>query len=371
MSYLRFLFLLLLAGTVKAQDSLYYLFIGTYTSGKSEGIYVYRFNNHTGTAERVSSIAALNPSYLALAGKGTYVYAVNQNGENNAGELSAFSFDKASGQLHFINKQPTHGDRPCYVSVDAAQQWAIVANYASGNLTSFPIRSNGALDTASQLIIHNGKGFNLKRQERPHIHTAVFSPDGHYLLSTDLGLDEINIHHFSPGNRQPLMAINAVKTTPGSGPRHMAFHPNKKWLYVIEELSGFISAYEYNSGDLFLLEHIDAYPPGYTGERGGADIHISPDGKFLYASNRFEANDLAIFAIQPRSGRLKLAGHQSVLGKTPRNFMIDPTGNYVLVANQDTDNVVIFKRDTQTGLLTAGQQLDIPNPVCLKMTPVH
>jgi 6-phosphogluconolactonase len=370
MPYLRILLCLLLAGSVKAQDSLYYLFIGTYTSGKSEGIYVYRFNNHSGTAEKVSSIAAPNPSYLALAGNGTYLYAVNQNGENNVGELSAFSFDKKTGSLQFINKQPTHGDRPCYISVDSKRKWAIVANYASGNLTAFPILRNGSLDTAAQLIVHSGKGFNLKRQDRPHIHTAVFSPNEKYLLSTDLGIDQINIHRFNPRNSQPLSEVHVIKTTPGSGPRHLAFHPNGKWLYAIEELSGFISVFDYYPDEPVLLEHLDAYPPGYKGERGGADIHISPDGKFLYASNRFDANNLAIFSIHPRTGKLQLVGHQPVLGKTPRNFMIDPTGRFVLVANQDSDNVVIFKRDTQTGLLQELQQLQVPNPVCLKMTPV-
>ena len=348
----------------------YFLVIGTYTSGKSEGIYVYRFNTKTGSAEYVSTATGIsNPSYLATSPSGKYIYAVNENGNQAQGEISAFSFDQTNGTLQHLNKQVS-GDHPCYVTVHASGKWVIAGNYTGGNLAAFPVNTNGSLKPYAQSVQHKGKSVNTKRQEKPHVHATVFSPDNKYLLVPDLGIDKVMNYRFNKESIKPLSAaaVPYIKSEPGSGPRHLEFHPNKKFLYVIAELTGKVAAYRYQDGKYTLLQLISSHSDDYTGTKGSADIHVSPDGNFLYASNRGDANDIAIFSIDKKTGKLKTIGFQSTLGKTPRNFMIDPTGQYLLVANQQSDNIIIFKRDALTGLLTeTGNKIEVPNPVCLKM----
>jgi 6-phosphogluconolactonase len=353
----------------KAQD--YYLFIGTYTSGKSEGIYVYRFNLATGEANPVSVASGVsNPSYIAISPSRKYVYAVNENGGKQPGEVSAFAFDKKTGKLSFINKQHSGGDSPCYVSVDISGKWVVVGNYTGGNLSALPVNANGSLEPSAQLIQHTGISADKNRQEKAHVHATIFSPDYKYLVVPDLGMDKVMCYRFNAAQKKPLMLTptTIVSVPPGNGPRHVDFHPSGKYMYLIEEMSGTVAAYKYNSGKISLIERTSSHPKDFSGEKGSADIHVSPDGKFLYASNRGDANNIAIFSIDIATGKLHGVGYQSVLGKTPRNFMITPNGKYLLVANQQSDNIVIFKRDSQTGLLTeAGTQINIPNPVCLKM----
>jgi 6-phosphogluconolactonase len=348
----------------------FYLFIGTYTAGKSKGIYVYEFNAATGRAKPVSTVFSKNPSYLALSADGNYVYAVNEGGQ--PGGVSAFSFDKTKGELQLLNQQSSGGADPCYVSINKASQWVVVANYSGGSLSALPVRSDGRLDSPSQLIQHTGSGADTQRQEKPHVHSVVFSPDEHFLYAADLGIDKETIYHFDPAKQQPLEATkdSFVSIVPGSGPRHFVFHPAKPWAYLIDELSGTVDAFIYDSstGNLEHFQRVSSHPAKYTGGKGSADIHISPDGKFLYASNRADANSIAIYSIDPADGKLQIKGFQSTMGNHPRNFIIDPTGHFLLVANKNTDNIVIFKINPQTGLLKAnGTQIKIPSPVCLKM----
>ncbi len=348
-----------------------YLFIGTYTNKGSKGIYVYRFNAATGTVQWVSNTdSAANPSYLAIAPNGKYVYAVNEMHGDDGGKLSAYSFDRTTGKLSFINQQSTGGDDPCYVSVSKNNNWVVVANYSGGSTSAFSANKDGSLNPYSQLLQDSGSSANTERQEKPHVHSAVFSPAQDYLYTPDLGIDKVMAYKFNSDSQKPLIpaAPPYVAVAPGNGPRHFTFHPNQKFAYVIQELSGTVGVLKCIGDKLTLLQDIATHPRGYKGDIGSADIHLSPDGKFLYASNRGDENTITIFSVNPATGRLKVKGFQSVMGKTPRNFIIDTTGNYLLAANQDTDNIVIFKRNKQTGLLHAtGKQIEVSMPVCLQM----
>lgn len=367
---MRFLLFLFLSFSFSCFSQDYFLFIGTYTGSGSKGIYVYRFNAKTGAAQWVSNTdTAANPSYLALAADGRHLYAVNETGGEAPGHISAYSFDRTSGSLTFLNTQPTGGDAPCYVSVDKSNRWAVVANYMGGNLTALPIATDGTLQPYTQLVQHKGSSANKERQEAAHVHAAVLSPDQRFVFSPDLGMDELAVYRFNKAATQPLQpALPAVAKSPaGSGPRHFTFSPNQKFAYLVEELSGTVAAYKYNNGKLTFLQRITTHPKDYAGAKGSADIHLSPDGKFLYASNRGDANSIAVFSVAA-NGRLQLKGIQSTLGVHPRNFIIDPTGSYLLIANRDTDSVVIFKRNVTTGLLRdTGKRIAVPKPVCLQL----
>ena len=366
----RIIFLLccLISAQVFSQD--YYLFVGTYTSGKSLGIYVYQFDATTGESKPIDSIASPNPSYLAISPTEKYIYAVNENGGVDGGEVSAYTFDKSTGKLFFLNKQLTGGMSPCYISESKDSKWLMVANYSSGNISALPLNIDGTIAPAAQIIQFQGKGNDSIRQEKSHAHSVVFSPDERYLLSADLGADKEMIFKFNAADKQPLLPTtdSFVNIKPGSGPRHIAFHPTQSNVYLIEELSGTVDAFHFVNGTLKPFQRISTHPKDFKGNKGSADIHITPDGKFLYASNRGTANSIAIFAVDSKTGRLKLKGIQSVLGIHPRNFVIDPSGHFLLVANRDTDNIVVFKINQQTGLLEdTGKQIYLPNPVCLKL----
>ena len=349
----------------------FYLLACTYTDGGSKGIYVYRFNAQTGKATWVSNTdSAANPSYLVVSNNGNFVYAVNETSGINPGRVSAFSFNKNNGVLTLLNSEPSGGDDPCHLAMSMDGKWLVVANYTGGNVSVFPLNKSGSLKPYTQLIQDTGSSVNKERQEKAHPHGVVFSPDGAYVFTPDLGTDKIMIYKFNPFSAQPLMSFSRgyAKTHPGNGPRHFTFHPNKKFAYLINEMSGSVTAYSYEKGKLAEVQELITHPKEYRGTPGSAEIFTSPDGKFLYASNRGDENTITIFSINSSTGKLKLKGYQSTLGKTPRNFIIDPTGNYLLAANQDTDNIVIFKRNRQTGMLQeTKEQIHISKPVCLQM----
>ena len=349
----------------------YYMFVGTYTTGKSKGIYVYKFNSKNGEVSYVSNTdSCTNPSFLSVSPNGKYLYAVNETGRELPGHVSAFEFDKAKGKLSFLGQQLSGGDDPCFVTTDQSGHWVIVGNYSGGSLAAFPVNGDGSLEPYSQLIQHKGNSANKQRQEKAHVHATFFSPDYQYILAPDLGMDKVMVYQFNATNKKPLKAaaVPFMASAPGSGPRHIAFHPNKKFVYLVEEMSGTVKTFAYNNGVLKPLQTIATHPDTFKGQPGSADIHISPDGKFLYASNRGDENNLAIFSIDVATGKLTSIGYQSIAGQQPRNFIIDPSGKYLLVANQKTNNIVVFKRDLHTGLLqTTLQQIEVPNPVCLQM----
>jgi 6-phosphogluconolactonase len=345
-----------------------YLFIGTYTSGKSKGIYVYRFNDSTGMGTEVSSIKADNPSYLCLSADGKHLYATDEM--NNSGAVSAYAFEQVTGQLALLNTQSSTGTGTCYVTEDKSGKWVFVANYGSGSLAALPVNSDGSLAPAIQVIQQFGKGPDKERQEASHVHSTIFSPDEKYILEANLGTDQEHIYRFNASKEIPLTEAldSAISLKPGTGPRHIVFHPTKPLVYILGELTGTIDAYYYHesNGSLTHFQRIKTTPEKFKGDPGSADIHIRGDGKFLYASNRGDANSLAVFAIG-KDGRLLNKQFISGSGKHPRNFVIDPTNHFLLVANRDTDNIVVFRINSVTGMLKpTGQEMSIPNPVCLK-----
>lgn len=358
---------LLAATTLVSYAQKNYLVVGTYTGGKSEGIYVYQFNSSTGDFDSVSMIKTSNPSYLAVSPDQKFVYAVNENAnKGNGGKVTAFSFNRENGKLSFIDQQLTGGDDPCYVSVDKTGKWIAIANYTSGSLSILPVTKNGGVDSATTVIQHEGYSVNSERQQGPHVHCTVFSKDNKYLFATDLGTDKFAIYSFDDKTGS-LSEKSEVMTEAGAGPRHLTFHPNNKYAYLIEELTGTISVYRYSNGEFELLQNISALPPDYMGPIGSADIHTSPDGRFLYGSNRGESNTVAIFKINPKTGWVTLLDHQSTLGKIPRNFNFDPSGNFFLAANQESDEIVIFKVNKKTGALEdTGKRIKVGKPVCIK-----
>jgi 6-phosphogluconolactonase len=349
------------------------LFVGTYTGTGSKGIYTYSFNTETGAltlASTTDSGTVANPSYLALAPNGRFLYAVNETGGAQPGAISAFSVgDK--GKLSFINQTPTGGDHPCFVAIHPDGNWAAAGNYSGGNVAMFPLNSDGSLDRYRQLVQHSGKGPKQDRQEKAHVHMTNFSPDGQHLLVPDLGTDQLHVYALQDNGAHPLQPALPpfVKSKGGSGPRHVAFHPNGRFAYLIEELTGTVAVYAYNKGTLRLVQRLSSHPKGYTGAIGSADIHVSADGKHLYASNRGDANNIAHFSIG-QNGQLRWVGATPSGGRSPRNFTLSPDGKFLLAANQESNNIVVFKRDVATGKLTpAGIELTVPKPVCLVFAP--
>lgn len=356
------LFALLLSFYANAQN--YNLVIGTYTNkGTSEGIYTYNYNSQTAQTKLKSVTKnVINPSYLAISSDKKFVYAVNEDGKTS--EVSAFTFNSQSGGLKFINKKSSAGADPCFITVDGTN--VIVANYSGGSISVFGRNADGSLTNPKQVIQHTGKSIDPKRQTSAHVHQVQFSPDKKYLICNDLGEDQLYIYNYNPAAKKEVLTLKSViKTSAGSGPRHLAFSPNGKYAYLAHEFTGTVTAFAYSNGSLTKIQDIKSTQPNFNGPIDGADIHVSADGKFLYETNRGEANTIAVFSIAA-NGQLSLIEIVSTLGKGPRNFTIDPSGNHLLVAHQYTNDVVIFNRNTQTGKLTdSGNRINVGAPVCL------
>ncbi len=359
---------LLLASQLFAQPRLH-LIVGTYTGTGSEGIYVYRFNPRDGSTRLRGTAPASNPSWLCMGTDGKTLYAVNEDADSTGtgGGVSAFQYRPGKGKLRLINRQSSAGNHPCYVQAAPGGRWVVAGNYSTGSIAVFPVEAGGGLGAASQVIRHEGKSLHPSRQQAPHVHQTLFTPDGQ-LLAPDLGLDKLMVYRFDTAtgrleeNRKASLTVSS-----GSGPRHAALHPSGNWVYLTEELSGTVAAFRRDAaGRLKLLQRISAVPEEYRGSLSGADIHLSPDGRFLYSSNRGELNNIAIFAVDSLLGILKTAGAQPTLGLKPRNFTISPDGRYLLAANQDSDSIVIFERNAETGLLTdTGKRIRVSRPACL------
>lgn len=353
--------------------SSYDLLIGTYTKGKSKGIYVYRFYTETGRMAFLNEIDDVsNPSYLCVSANNKFVYAVNEDGKN--GQVSAFTFDPRLGRLSFINKQSSGGADPCYVSVDKDQKNVFVANYSSGSLTVLPVNKDGSLAPVSQVVQDNGQGVNKERQEGPHVHIAMLSPDEKYLLYTDLGTDKLNVMRYHDSHSQPLTASIPpfVSVKAGEGPRHIVFSADKKHVYLLTEMGSAVHVFDYNNGKLKEKQSITLLEPAFRGQTAGAAIHISPDGRYLYASNRLETNEISVYVIDPETGILTFVQRVTSYGKNPRDFAIDPTGHFLVVANQDSDSIFVYKIDQNNGQLSKVMtNIQIGNPVCLKFAPAE
>jgi len=364
---------LIYAQKKKGPPTTFDLLIGTYTKGKSKGIYVYRFYAEKGRLEYLNEIDGVsNPSYLTVTDDNKFVYAVNENGKQ--GEVSAFKFNARLGKLEFINKQSSLGADPCYISVDKDRKNAFIANYSSGTIAVMPINKDGSLANGIQTMHDDGHGINKERQEAAHVHTAVLSPDEKYVLYTDLGTDKLHVTRYRPGKESPLTDAKPpfVSVTPGDGPRHLVFSNDKKRVYLLTEMGSNIHVFDYDGGKLKEKQTISFLIPGFKGQTAGAAVHITPDGKFLYASNRLETNTITAFAINEETGELSQVDQISTFGKNPRDFAIDPNGNFLVVANQDSDSIFVYKINKETGKLNLLQgRLEIGNPVCLKFTPAE
>ncbi len=342
----------------------YSVYIGTYTTGASQGIYSFKLDASTGALASLNPpTRTTNPSFLALHPSGRSLYCVN---EQNDGSVTAFSRDLDTGMLTYLNEQSTSGSAPCYVSVDASGDHVVAANYGSGSIAAFPIMEGGALGAPVGFVQHEGSSVNQKRQEGPHAHSIVAAPGNRHLLAADLGADRI-IAYTLDSKARSLHAISSTAARPGSGPRHFAFHPDGRFAYVINELDSTVTVYTWDAaqGTLSEIQTVPALPAGFAGESTAADIHLHPSGRFLYTSNRGH-DSIAIFAVNQADGTLSCIDHRPTLGKTPRNFAIDPSGQWLLAANQDSANVVTFRIDSDDGQLQpTGHQIDVPDPVCV------
>ena len=367
------------AGTASG-SSVFDLLVGTYTgSGKSEGIYVYRFDAGTGATTRLASAQAVNPSYLVVSKDRQHVYAVNElPGDNGPatqrGGISAFRFDPQSGQLTFVNRVSCDGNDPAYLAISPDGRYLLTANYSvasnpGGSFAVFPL--DGERVGPSVLTVHHdGSGPVKGRQDNSHVHSTVFSPDGRYLFAQDLGADKLYSYRYTPDGSRGLFGPTESRYTlvkPGSGPRHLIFDQAGKHAYLTTEMNASVTMYDYDDGKLTLRQTLPMTAPGFKGKIGGGAIHLSPDGRFLYATNRGDANEIVRYAINPSDGHLKLLGRTSTLGKTPREFAIDPTGHWLIVGNQDSDSVYFFRRNVDTGELASDpRRLEIGSPVDFK-----
>lgn len=344
-------------------------FVGTYTDGDSEGIYRYSLNPTTGKlTERGLAAKSNNPSFLALTTNGKFLLAVHEildNEHGAKGYIESFAVDKKKLNLRAIGKVSSGGAHPCYVSVNN-DGYALSANYTGGSVALFHLNSNGSLSEPLDLQQHQGHGLNLERQADPHVHSAFFEPGSDRVFVPDLGIDQVLVYQLDKKNNVLKPSITPfIQMDPGSGPRHLTFHPNKRIVYIINELTCKVSVVSCNSdGSFTILQSVSSLPIGYDQPNTSADIHISGDGRFLYVSNR-GVNAIAIFSVDSLNGKIEQIGQESTLGEMPRNFTLSPDDKYLLVANQKSENIVAFRRDAKTGKLQYTDQIKSFKPVCL------
>ena len=363
---LFFTSLMAITSVTNAQKVKEFIYIGTYSVRGSEGIYVFEFDRTKGSFKQVQTISNLkSPSFLTFSPDGKFLYSV---GESTIGAVGSFSIDPETGMLTFVNQQSSEDSGSCHISIDHAGKFAFVSNYGGGSLTVLPIEHNGSLRAASDIIHHQGSSINKERQDKPHVHSAYVSPDNRFIIVSDLGTDKIYSYELDRSTGKMKPAIN-VSVTPGSGPRHLVFHPDGKHIYSVEEISSTVGvlSYEKTTGTIKIIKDtVRSLPGSFTAYNKSADIHTDPKGKFLYMSNR-GMDAISIFSILA-DGTIKLIGQQESMGKTPRNFLVDPKGEFMFVANQDSDNIAIFRIDQTTGMLAyTGNQVKVPAPVCIQM----
>jgi 6-phosphogluconolactonase len=346
------------------------LYVGTYTEGgRTAGIYLVQMDLRSGELRQVGSTnAGANPSFLAFHPNGRVLYAVNEVTEHNGtptGAVSAFAIDR--DRLTRLNEQVSHGGAPCYVSVNRSGRVALVANYVGGNVAILPIQSSGALSAAAHVVQHRGTGPNASRQESPHAHCILLDPSDRFALVADLGIDRVLVYRLNhdAGTLHHIEGGDAVMR-PGAGPRHLAFHPRLPFVFVANELDSTVTTLRFDGerGVLTPQQSRSSLPAGWSGTNYPADIHVASTGR-VYVSNRGH-NSIAVFSVAS-TGDLALEQVVSTDGDWPRNFTLDPTGRWLLVANQRSGSIVVFARDAQTGRLTAtAHRIALPSPVCLK-----
>jgi 6-phosphogluconolactonase len=354
----------------------YLVYVGAYTEHGGKGIYAYRLNAKTGQLAALGvAVETANPSFFTVDASGHFLYAINEI-ENYkgqaAGGVSSFAIDQASGNLSVLNDVSSRAGGPAHITLDQTGKFVLVSNYTRGSVAVIPVLKDGKLGEPTAFVQHHGTGTDKARQEGPHAHAVAMSPDNHFALVADLGLDQVFAYPFNADKGTLGKDPNITRTAPGSGPRHLVFSPNGKLLYVINELKSTVTTYAYDSasGGLQELNTLSTLPDGFSDQSTAAEIVLAPSGKFLYASNR-GYDSIAVFSVAPGTGALSRAEIVPVGGKTPRNFAIDPAGNWLLAGNQDSNNLVVFRIDTKTGRLTpTGQVLQVPSPAVIKFVPL-
>jgi 6-phosphogluconolactonase len=350
------------------------VYVGTYTDGASRGIYRTSVDLATGRASApVLAGEAKNPSFLALHPGGRYLYAVSETDEvagEKTGEVLAFAIDAATGELRLLNRQPSRGAAPCHLVVDKGGRNVLVANYGGGNVAVLPIGADGRLAPASSVRAHEGGGPNTGRQQRPHAHGIYLDAAERFAFAPDLGADRVFVYRFDAA-KGTLDPHGSAAVEPGSGPRHMAFHPSGRHAYVINELSSTITAFAYDAakGELARLDTVKTLPDGFTGTSYTAEVEVSKDGRFVYGSNRGH-DSLVVLRVDPASGRLTLAGHVPVGGSWPRHFALDPSGRALLAAHQRSATIGFFALDPRSGMpAPLGAPVAVDRPACLLPVP--
>lgn len=351
------------------------VYVGTYTGKQSKGIYLLELDLATGAlASKGLAGEAVNPSFLAIHPSQRFLYAVGEVSNfdgTKGGGVSAFALDPKDGKLALLNQQSARGAGPCHIVVDREGKNVLVANYGGGSVAALPIGADGKLAPATGFVQHKGSSVNPKRQEAPHAHSINLDAAGRFAFAADLGLDKVLVYRFDPA-KGTLAESGSASVAPGAGPRHFAFHPSGKYAYVINEIANTVTGFAYNAegGALKEVQTITTLPADFKGTSHTAEVVAHPSGKFLYGSNRGH-DSIAIFAVDPATGKLTAVGHEPTGGKTPRNFNIDPTGTYLLAANQNSGTIVVFRIDPQTGRLKdTGHKAEVPAPVCVKFVPV-
>lgn len=344
------------------------LYIGT---ASGEGIYVLEFDRDLRAFNQIQHVSERTGGFQAIHSNGNFLYTISGESvapDNDYGSVAAYQIDQDTGMLSFINIRSAEGRGPVHVSIDPQGRFAYVSNYGEGNLSSYPILDDGSLGEAVSVIQHEGSSVNERRQGEPHVHSTIPSADGRFIYVSDLGIDKIMIYEVDQETGELSPAESPyVEIEPGSGPRHFTFHPQEDFAYSVDELSSTVTVLAFNSstGALQLVQRVDMLPEDYDEASYSADIHISPDGKYLYASNRGH-DSLAIYSIETATGQIELLGHESTRGGHPRNFAVDTKGQYVFVTNRDDNNLVLFERDLDTGLLEyTGVEFEIPRAICV------
>ncbi len=358
-----------------ASGQQYLAYFGTYTKGDDagKGIYAYRFDSGSGTMTEIGVAAEVtNPSFIAIHPNNKYLYAVTEAG-GGEGAVSAFAIDHETAKLTLLNQVASVGSGPCHLNVDATGKMLAVANYGSGSTSSFQVNADGSLSELVTLIQHEGSSVDERRQKGPHGHSVNFSPDNRFVITADLGTDQLYVYKADPatGKIEPNDPPSG-KVKPGGGPRHFTFHPSGKYCYAINEMGNTVTAFNWDAaaGTMEETQMISTLPDGYSETTHTAEVRAHPSGKFLYGSNRGH-DSIAVFSIDQATGKLTTVEQTSTQGKAPRNFNLDPSGKYLFAENQNSNTVVTFAIDEATGKLTpTGQVLDVPRPVCLRWVPL-
>lgn len=345
----------------------YLMVVGTYTENPEEGINIVKFSPEHNLMETVSIASDVNnPSFVITNENQNLVFAVEETGSDQGGKVTSFRLNKATQTMEKINSVFTKGNSPCHLSLDPSGSFLIASNYSGGNVTAIPVDQKGNLSGEVQSIQHSGSSSNPNRQKNPHVHSAVFHPQESKIFVADLGTDKINVYHFDKDSSTPMTLAeeSSFKVMPGSGPRHMAFNKEGNRLYLIHELTAEVGVYAYEDEKLSHLETQPLTPEGFQGKVGAAEVRVSADGKFIYASNRGDANDITAFQIEEETGKLSKIQNISSQGNGPRNFAITPDGKYLICGNQNSDNLVVFNRNPDTGQLDSTDiSLTIKKPV--------